>query len=224
MREPTFSRSRRRARQRRLLRTLGSLVVLIAITAVAVSLLGGEEAPEEEPPTPKVAFAGAFTGYGEKGPSKERVDAEGAAIVALLDQWYQTAFVEVEGFGDGTFPEVAALFAESARASFTEDVDALTIGPAALEVSRVEPEDATAKISIYFEDGVDPTYATAQVAFAATAAMKDEAAFPLSVAQEITLFLEHTGEGWLVSTWYDVTQRQDSIVATASPSPTGGAS
>lgn len=216
MREPTFSRSRRRARQQRLLRTGAGVVVLIGIAAVAVSLLGGGDAADDLP-TPDVSFAATFTGYGEKDPAKPQVDEQGEAIVALLDGWYQRAFVNVEDFGDGTFPEVAALFDEAARTSFTEDIDALTIGEAAEEVARVEPDEATAAISIYFEDGAEPVYATAKVAFTATASMKDDSALPLKIDQEVTLFLTHADGTWLVSTWYDATQRQDSVQATPSP-------
>ena len=191
----------------------------IAAAGVGVSLIGGSSDPADEEPTPVVAFEATISGEGDSKPSDEAVQAEGEKIVELLDDWYQQAFVDPEKFGDGTFPEVAATFDEAARIAFAEDVDALTIGPAREEVERVEPTTATATITVFFEKGKTPTWATAAVSFAATATLKDETAPPVGIDQTVTLFLRRTDEGWLVSTYYDAHQEQRSIET--SPSPSG---
>lgn len=219
MRDPVLSRSNRRAGKLRVLRIGAFAVIGIAVISVAVGVLIGDDPTEEELPTPEVAFQGTFAGEGDRAPDDAAVQREGEAIVELLDGWYQQAFVDPERFGDGTFPEVAALFDEEARAAFTEDVAALTIGPAREEVDRVEPTTSTADITIFFEDGEQPRWATATVTFAARATLKDDAAFPLGIDQAVTLVLQRAEAGWLVSTFYDATQEQRSIEA--SPSPTG---
>lgn len=219
MRQPVISRSSRRKRQQRLLRTAVLLVFGIATVAVAVSLLGNGSAPEQELPTPTVAFAGTFAGYAEQDPPEAAVQERGEEIVALLDRWYQEGFVDVDGFGDETFPGVVELLDGDARARFEEDRDTLTIGPAAAEVARVEPDEATADVSIYFNQRNEPLYASARIAFAATGTMRDDAAYPLRIEQRLTAFFRYTDDGWLVSTYYDAQQTQDSIVP-QSPSPT----
>lgn len=225
MRQPTFARSKRRTRQQRLLRTGIGVVVLIGIAALIGNLIGDDGTPKPgEPATPQVRFAGTVKGETDAGSSLKPKQAktaatnkEGAAIHAMLDDWYRQAFVDPERFGDGTFPTVRKLFTAEAATKFPTDVNTLTIGEARIEVSRVEPETSTADVTVYF-DGSKPTFATADIRFVAKGTLKKGDAFPIRIVQSAVLHLRKLSEGWRV-TWYDAKQTQDSIV----PSPTATA-
>lgn len=216
MRQPTFSKGRRHRRQQRLLRTGIAVVLLVAIASVIGNLLGGEEVPPE--PTPQIAFAGSVRGQSDGvAASTAAAKAEAAQITGVLNDWYQRAFVDPALFGDGTFSEVRAHFAEKARASFDKEMDSLTIGEAREEVEFVRPEKSRADITVFFAKGREPRFAVAQVTFQARARLKDEDALPLRIAQRATYHLEKISGAWVVA-WFDARETQDSIQPSPSPS------
>lgn len=216
MRQPTFSRSsRRRVRQQRLLRTGIGFVALVAIIALVGKCAGGDKPPEE---IARVAFVATARAESDgKSPGAATVKAESDAIVAMLNDWYQRAFVDPRLFGDGTFTSVASHFTAEARASFTKDIKSLTIGDAREEVERVRPQVATADVTVFFEAGATPRFAVAAVTFKAKGTMKNDDAYPIQIAQQATLHLQKSGGTWLV-TYYTAGQTQDSIVPAPSPS------
>jgi len=220
MRQPTFSRSRRRTRQQRLLRTGIGVVVIVVLAALVANLVGGgkKKGPGESP-IATVSFVASVKGEtdGAKKPGNAAVRAEADLIVKMLNDWYQTAFVDPDRYGDGTFPDIAKHFATAARASFTKDIATLTIGDAREEVKRVDPTAQTAKLTVFFDKG-KALFAVAAVHFAASATMKKSNAYPLKIDQTMTLNLEKQGEGWVV-TFYTANQKQDSVVPSPSATP-----
>ncbi|MFA5891440.1 MAG: hypothetical protein WDA27_10925 [Actinomycetota bacterium] len=216
MRQPTFSRGRRHRRQQRLLRTGIAIVLLIAVASLVGNLLGGDEPPPE--PTPNVAFTGSARGQSDgTAPATAATRAEATEINAVLNDWYQRAFVDPSLYGDGTFPEVRARFAEASQASFTKEIDSLTIGDAREEVEFVRPEKSTANLTIFFAKGKEARFAVATVTFQARARMKDDDALPLRIVQRATYHLEKVSGSWVV-TWFDARETQDSIQPPPSPS------
>lgn len=212
MREPILTSSRRRrARGVRLLRMLGAVVLLVAVVALVVRFVGGED--EEALPTPQVAFKASVTPYSEarEKPQGRAVDAEADKITTLLDRWYQSAFVDPKLWGDGTFPRVRSLFAQQARKSFRADLDSLTIGEARTELVRVVPKRARAKISLFFDENGTPRFAVAEVEFRASGTPRAEESQPVAIVQEAVLHLRtQKGGAWQVFA-YDAKQRQDSV-------------
>lgn len=211
------------------MRTAIGIVVIVGLIAVVGNLLGGDGAkPGQEPDEPvAVSFETDVAGYTNAGtalkPQRARagkIKPEGTEIKQMLDDWYQRGWVDVANFGDGTFPEVAGYFAGDARTTFTRDINSLTIGQGRADVTRVEPAEATADISIYLEDGDKPTFATADVRFVAVATPKRKGARPIDIEQTAVLHLEKTDDGWRVS-YYEAKQTQEEReppTPTASPS------
>jgi hypothetical protein len=222
MRQPTFSRSRRRSRQQRLLRTAIGVVVIVVVAALIANLAGGKKKTGPSAPgVATVAFVATYASQTDatKNQPTSAARAQGSAIVTMLNDWYQTAFVDPDKYGDGTFPDIAKHFATAARAAFTKDLATLTIGDARTEVKRVDPTVQTVKVTVFFDKGA-PKYAVAAVHFAARATMKASSAFPLKIDQTVTFNFEKQAQGWVV-TFYTAKQTQDSIVP---PSPSASAS
>lgn len=210
------------------MRTVIGIVAIVGIIAAVGSLLnrdGGSGKGDLPPVT--VAFKTKVDGYTNAGtslkaatPKKAAVREEAAAIQTMLNEWYQAAFVNVDGFGDGTFPTVAAMFTPDAAVTFTQDIDSLTIGAGRNDVTRVVPSRQSARISVYFEDKSKPTFATAKVTFAAVGTPKQKGRRPIDIEQTAVLHLEKTKDGWRVN-YYDAKQTQKERPAptpTASPS------
>lgn len=218
MRQPIVARSHRRTRQQRLTRTLVVFVVLIVLVVLVGKCAGGKKAPQA---TPKLAFA-ASTSAESNGatPDPGAAKTESARIVAMLDDWYQTAFVDPKLYGDGTFRSVRAHFTGGAATQFGKDIDSLTIGEARTEVSRVVPGPSRVDVTVFFQDGRTPKFAVAAVTFVATATLKAKDSLPLRISQKATYHLDRRPNGdWIVS-YYTVHESQDSV----QPSPSGSPS
>jgi hypothetical protein len=219
MPQSTFS-VRPRARGLRVLKFASALALVLAVAALLVRLIGGEETKAE--PIGRVAFLSKLDVVSQRSaePSQQAAAAEQQAIVTLITDWYQRAFVDPRLWGDGTFPEVAALFQGAAAAAFRRDIDSLTIGDARTELTRVRPRGARVTITLYFDDDRAP-FAIASVVFNATGVLKqeakDEEAPTLDIRQKATLYLSKTAQGWRVFA-YDADQNQDTIEPEATPS------
>jgi hypothetical protein len=214
MAQPTFHRSGRSVRKARLRRTV--LFALLGVGAVAFvvgRLSGGEP---DDPKISKVAFTTTVVGDGSPKPARARAQAEAKAITALLDDYYQRAFVDPASFSDEHYPEVAERFQASARDAFAADTATLTIGEAARQATRVEPRTATADIVVFFDAG-KPTLATAGVAFVADATLKD-GGLPLRIEQRATLHLVKEGDTWRIAYYDHASQKQTTIEPSESPS------
>jgi hypothetical protein len=228
MRQPTFSRSH--ARQQRLIRTGLGIVVLVAVVAIIVSLLGGDDTQAPPPDTPQVAFRTDARGFSDRGSLKHarrvpkaRVSGEEERITTLLDDLYQRAFVDPSLFaGEPTAPfpfdEIAGHFASDAQDSLQTDADSLTLGTERTQYARVEPDKARAKIAVYFQAGSRPTLAVAEVTFTAVGTLKDAAAQPVLIEQHAVYHLERTGKGWIVA-YYEADEKQTSEEPPATTSP-----
>jgi hypothetical protein len=196
-------------------RTAIGLVVLIALAALAVGKCTGGDQAE----TPQVSFTATVRAETDgKAVAPEAIEAESDAIVGLLNDWYQRAFMDPRLFGDGDFRAVSARFTEEARAQFARDIDSLTIGEARTEVASVVPGRMTVGITVFFENGAAPRFATASVRFSALATLKDREALPLQIVQNAKLHFEKSDSDWLVA-YYEADETQSSLVA--APRPTG---
>lgn len=216
MRASIITPGRVRPRRKRGLFVLVAAVVAAGVAVPVILLLGdGEE--EQKPGT--VSFQARPLGI-EQGPDDipgGAVGAESRKIVRLLEGWYQQAFVDPSRFGDGTFPEVRALFEPDAQAKFDGDLDVLTIGEARTQIRRVDPTRAAVDVTIYFDDRARPSFAVADVDFRATVLLTQESASPVSIVQSAVLHLRRQSDGaWRIFA-YDATQNQDTVAPTPSP-------
>lgn len=210
------------------MRTAIGIVVAVGLIAIIGNVLmkgGGNDVKDQPPVT--VAFETKATGYTNAGtslkavtPKKSAIAKEATEIETMLNAWYQTAFVDVADFGDGTFPSVAAMFTSDAAKTFAQDVNSLTIGAGRNDVTRVVPSEQTAAVAIYFEDRTKPTFATAKVRFVAAATPKAEGRRTIDIKQGAVLHLEKTKDGWRVN-YYEADQSQKERPA---PTPSASAS
>jgi len=211
----------RLSRQQRLLRTGVAFVVIIAIAALIANALGGGSKKATDASIAHVAFLTTVRSASDAGtPNKATVAAEAQDIVAMLNDWYQTAYIDPSQFGDGTFPSVAAHFAGDAKASFTKDIGSFTIAEARTRVARVVPSQQRATITVFMLDGKTPTYATALIRFMAVATQTRATQPKIRITQHASLHLEKIDGTWKV-TYYTADSSEDPIAPppTGSPSP-----
>lgn len=203
-----FTRSRRRPSGARLLRgvafTFGGLLLLGLVSR----LLGGDE--DRSASGTNVAFRGTVRAVGApEKPDAASAEAPGREIHDALEALYEEGFTDPAAFVDATFPLAGQRFVGDAALGFVEDRDVLTIGPLAPRVRQVRVERAAADVTVYLEEE-RPVLATADVRFAAIAALEDGRT-EVVVEQEATFVLEDQGDlGWVVTNYYDVAQTQRS--------------
>jgi len=209
---PSFSvRPRPNYRRRRTI-TLFVLLVVVVIVVALLSRSGGEK----ESPTPTLAFATKVAVVNQgKAPDAGVQEEQSKAIEKMFNDYYQEAFVDPKKWGDGKFEDLKALFAEDAQASFTKDIQALTIGQGRVDLKRVEPGASDLVITIYYDGKSQPMFAVAAASFNARGTLKTTGP-AVTIKQKATFYLQKSGEKWVI-TAYDADQTQNT--PTPSPSP-----
>lgn len=204
----------------RLLRIATVLAVAFAAGALAVRLTTGEasgRATPKEPPLATVAFHGKLDVVSPGNePAAAVAQIEQQQVLAVLNEWYQRAFVDPGAWELGTFPEVGALIdGAGAHAAFTRDVQALTVGAARHELKRLEPRSTIANVTVYFDRG-RPSFAVAAVVFNAEGLFKIARPGTLDIRQDGTFYLRKTPRGWRVFA-YDADQTQNAPAPVVEP-------
>ena len=215
---PSFSIRRPNYRRRRTFVALGLLAVVVLV--VVLLTRGGGPVRPGEPPIPTVEFVAKTKAvFQGKAAAPAAQQSEVDALTKIFNEYYQTAFVDPEAWGDGTFTDLADLFTDDAKASFTRDLPALTIGQARIEVRRVDLDSTALTLTVYYDSKQQPMFAVASVSFAAKGTMKKDGSPKLTIAQAATYYLHKMGSDWKI-TGYDTNETQ----TTPTPSPTASPS
>jgi hypothetical protein len=112
----------------------------------------------------------------------------------FLDRYLTEAYVDAAG-GKGNWNGLLGLFDTPVRASARKQLDALSLGAAAADVSAVRPSRASARAVVLY-GAQRPEAATVRLAFDATA---DTAQGSGQVHLRSVLQLLATGEGWRIA-------------------------
>jgi hypothetical protein len=129
------------------------------------------------------------------GLSAERAGKQATpGLEKFLDRYLTEAYVDAAG-GQGDWTGLLGLFDTPVRASARKQLDALSLGAAAADVSAVRPSRASARAVVLY-GAQRPQAATVRLAFDATA---DTAKGSGQVHLRSVLQLLATGEGWRIA-------------------------
>ena len=192
--------------------------MLLGIVVIVVALLSRSGGGPGESPTPTLAFTTKVAHvYQGKAADTGAQASQSDAIEKMFNDFYQEAFVDPKKWGDGTFEDLKDLFADDAKASFTKDVQSLTIGQGRNDLKRVDPGASNLVITIYWDTKTQPTFAVAAATFNARGTLKKTGP-AVTIAQKATFYLQRKGDAWTI-TAYDADETQN----TPTPSPTPSA-
>ena len=198
-------------------RTFVVLGLIVAVVIVLLVLPRGDSGRPGGAKTPVVAFVRTVNVVGLKVPDQPTRQANVDAIAEMMTDFYQQAFVDPKKWGDGTFPDLKALFSEEAQATFTKEIASLTIGLARSQLKFVDPlPTSTLGVTVFFDSKSAPTYAVAAVKFAGRGTLKQEGP-PLLIDQKASFYMARSGDKWLI-TAFDAEQTQQTPTS-PSPSP-----
>lgn len=201
-----FLRSRRRSRLRRVASGAAIAFGVLLLFAVVSRIVGDEGAVSGTDLGGQVRFTGSVRSVGVPAkPETSRQTLVARDLHRMLERLYEDAFVGRAGAGGG-FDAAARRFVGDAALGFVEDQEALTLGPLLGRVVQANVEEAVADLTLYFESD-RALAATAQIRFAATTALPDDAG-SLEVTQSVFFVLERREEGWFVTSYYDAEQRR----------------
>lgn len=109
-----------------------------------------------------------------KGRVPPRTLAEPAeAVRRAIENLYRAAFLAPERWEDGDYTELFSHFSGAARERAEDDLNILTLGPAAAEVDEVDPTRAIVKLRFLLDQRRHPLVALAEAEFDATAVTGD---------------------------------------------------
>jgi hypothetical protein len=126
--------------------------------------------------------------------AKQAAKQAAPGLEKFLDRYLTEAYVDAAG-GKGNWNGLLGLFDTPVRASARKQLDALSLGAAAADVSAVRPSRASARAVVLY-GAQRPEAATVRLAFDATA---DTAQGSGQVHLRSVLQLLATGEGWRIA-------------------------
>lgn len=160
--------------------------------------------------------------------SQNRASSNGPAAdaakkaVQAIDTYFDTAFLNPAAWAGGAFSSLPGLFTSDAAASVTANLQSLSLGPLAAQITRVNPQTQSAdKVEVLIEDNGQPSYATVTTRFQATSVPAGSAA-PVQILQSGQFIIE-TGAYKIAA--YDVTTSFNGVSKSSSytaPAPAAG--
>ena len=184
-------------------RPVRSVALLAAALLLAACTSGGERdtgsattaAPTTAVPSRPLEVTLRTTARGpERGFNAERAAKRAApGIERFLDRYLTTAFVDAAG-SDRSWDRLLAMFDKPVRAAARKQLDALSLGAAAPQVTAVRPKRASARAVVLY--GRVPAAATVRLAFDATA---DTANGSGEIRLRSVLQLLATRRGWRIA-------------------------
>jgi hypothetical protein len=203
-------------RRRRTVAVVG-LLVLVVVVLLVLPRGGGTGRPKGQT-TPILSFAATHKNItqGKKLPDAGTVSGNQDQLTKMFNDFYQTAFIDPQKWGDGTFGKLRDLFAKAAQASFTKDLTSLTIGEARTELRFVDPMPSTLVVTVYYDKNAKPTFAVAAADFNGRGTPKTTGPAVL-IHAKATFYMQRAGNDWTI-TYYDAKQTQESVSPSPSPS------
>ena len=175
------------------------MALLAAALLVAGCTSGKDRAPQPTAttaaPPAKLQLKLVTTARGpERGFNAKRAAKRAApGVQQFLNRYLTTAFVGAAG-GKRGWDDLLALFDTPVRAAARKQLDALSLGTAAAQVTAVRPERASARAVVLYAKR--PAAATVRLAFDATA---DTANGSGEIHLRSVLQLLSTGHGWRIA-------------------------
>lgn len=217
----------------------GRATGVLLITAIALVTVGcGKSHPKaahpsaSATPTPSPSStAPASANFSTQGvravDSQDRPSSNATAndaakkVIALINTYYNTAFLQPASWGNGAFPTLSSLFTGDAAGSVPANLQAMSLGPLAPQVSRVNPsKESAGVVAVLIEDNGSATFATVTTRFEATGEPAGTAA-PVGILQSAQ-FMVNVPAGKIAG--YDVSTSFSGLTKTASYHAPGGTS
>jgi len=129
----------------------------------------------------------------ERQEGTDRANQESQKVKALLDRFYQAAFLQV---GEEQ-ADLSPHFTAEAQAGLAPNIGALALGDIAPRLKRVTPkrQEAT-KVSFLIEEDLSVPVVIATVVFEATGEAKEKADGPVAISHNATFWLQPEGDGY----------------------------
>lgn len=172
-------------------RALATCLILAALAGACSGSRAGGDAVVQ------LSFEQTVDVVAENEAAQQEARDHARAIVGLITDWYQMAFVDPAGWRDPSFPEVTRLFSGEARTQVKREIESVTIGDARDEVRSVAPKDAAVKVTVYVDEDGRTDYAVADVSFHGIGTLKEEGV-PLDIVQKATYFFRLDDGGWRI--------------------------
>ena len=171
-------------------------------------------------PTADFSYQGVRPDDAQNRPSANGPAGDAAKkAVQAVDTYYDTAFLQPSDWGGGSFPSLAGLFTPDAAASVAANLQALSLGPLAKQITRVNPSVETGDtVDVLIEANGSPSYATVATRFQATSVPAAGSA-PVKIVQSAQFMIE-TSDDKIAA--YDVTTSFNGQSSSSSYTPPPG--
>lgn len=167
-----------------------------------------KQAPAEKPREPAVPSANFNVLNLRAIDPRERPEANGkaeeqkAAVLNLVNGFYNAAFLDPAKWAGGTHPDLPAFFTQQAQAGLAANLGTLALTDIATSIKSVKPDrEEITRLTMYLGDDLSVPVGVATVAFDATATPTASGAPPVIIRHNADLWLQREGDGYKISAY-----------------------
>jgi hypothetical protein len=163
---------------------------------------GQEEAPKDEGPA-AVSFSITeikVVDSQDRPEAGTKAEEQRDKVLALINGYYNIAFVDPGKWAEGTHPELANFFTEEANANVGPRLGVLALADASKSIKSVKPDrQVIDRLNIYFDGDLNVPIGMATTTFEATGTPSAEGAEPIKIVHKATFWLQKDGDNFRIS-------------------------
>ena len=198
-----------------------SLLALIAAVALLAGACAGDEEPSPGGETPGQQEGGEPKPQEEGRPaanfsmgeikvfdSQDRPESGPKAtehndkVIALINGYYNVAFVDPAKWADGAHPDLAGFFTEDAKPHVGPRLGGLALGEAGKSIKAVKVDrQMIDRLDYYFDADLNLPIGMVTTTFEATGTPKAEDAEPVKIVHHAIFWLQKDGDNFHISAY-----------------------
>jgi hypothetical protein len=123
-------------------------------------------------------------------------------VIALVNAFYDIAFLDPGQWAGGAHPELAGYFTEEAGAHVGPRLGGLALGDVGNSLKSVRPDrQVIDRLNYYFDDDLNNPIGMLTTTFEATGTPSAEGAEPVKIVHKATFWLQKVGDDFRISAY-----------------------
>lgn len=194
--------SGRRAPRKFCISTMAALAALLLISGAC-----GREEPGKRPSRPKPAAKASFVSAevrglnpADKPEAGAKAAEEAPKVIALLNSFYDAAFIKPDKWQRGTHPELASFFTAEAQPHVGPNLEALALADLAPRLRAVDPRTQQApRMTFLVEDDLSTPAGVVTVVFEGRGTAVKKSDGPVAIIHNASYWLLKEGDSYKIS-------------------------
>lgn len=163
----------------------------------------GEQSQEDGPPAASFSMGEIRVVDSQDRPETgTRAGEQTDKVIALVNAYYDIAFLDPGQWAGGTHPELAGYFTEEAAGHVGPRLGGLALGDVSNSLKSVKPDrQVIDRLNYYFDGDLNNPIGMLTTTFEATGTPSAEGAEPVKIVHKATFWLQKVGDDFRISAY-----------------------